>query len=477
VPRLLGGLTAAAALGLTIPLFAGMSTAAAKTATFRPVSDTYVSQAHPGKRYGRSPRLRVDGRPLQRAYLRFNVKLPRGAVIRRASLRLFTRSRRGSKGYYVSPISRRRWTEPATVYRSAPALRRRLIGRARGWKRPGWKRAPLSARALKRGRNSFAVATTSRLAKVFGSRQSRHRPRLVIAYDVGGAGGRLPRPGDPLPIDPLPIGPCPSFAPSVKMGNLDFSAAEELSGLAASRRNPGVLWSHNDSGDTERVFAMDSTAQLIGTHTVSANSQQDWEDIAVGPGPNPGTSYLYIGSIGGNNGRHDLHVYRAPEPQVTAGAAPYTVPLSSAVKLRMHYPGSEEHNSETLLVDPLTSDIYVVTKTYSGQARVYRYPAAQQNPATDYALQFVTTLDIPTGALTAGDISPNGSEIAIKGYNESYIWRRASGASIAQALQTTACPIPHGNGEALAFSANGNSYYTITEGSSVPLYNFARLTN
>lgn len=273
---------------------------------------------------------------------------------------------------------------------------------------------------------------------------------------------------------PVITPPCPRFATKVQTGVVSLADADELSGIAAGRRNPGVLWSHNDSGDTERIFAFATNAAYLGTYVVSPNPQSDWEDIAVGPGPEPGVSYIYIGSIGGNGGRHSIYVYRAPEPPVSTTQTPLTTTLDGVVKLRMQYPGTEAYNAESLMVDTLTRDIYVATKSYSGTTKVFRYPAEAQDPAITYTLQRVKTLKLPAGA-TAADISADGSAIAIKGYQYALLWQRPPGASVTAALDTPACTIPPAPGEAIGFAPDGSGYFTVAEGTAQPFYWFARL--
>jgi hypothetical protein len=272
-----------------------------------------------------------------------------------------------------------------------------------------------------------------------------------------------------VPVTP----PCPGFQEGLQAGVVNFADAKELSGIAASRRNPGVLWAHNDSGDTERVFAMTGAAAYLGTYTVSPKLQVDWEDMAVGPGPVEGVSYLYLGSIGGNGGRHYLSVYRAPEPEVRPDQPPVSVPLTSVVKLRMKYPGDELHDAEALLVDPHSHDIYVVTKSYSGVAKVFRFPAEAQDSTVSYEMQRVATVNLPS-SVTAGDISPDGRDIALKGYAYSRIIPRALNVPVDAALASPQCTVPHGSGEALGFAADGSGYYTIAEGRFRPLFWFAR---
>jgi hypothetical protein len=268
------------------------------------------------------------------------------------------------------------------------------------------------------------------------------------------------------------VSACPRYSQS-QVGTVGFSAAKELSGIAASRRSRGVLWTHNDSGDTERVFAISTRARYLGTYRVRSEYQEDWEDIAVGPGPVRGVSYLYIGSIGGNGGRRVTYVYRAREPSVAA-QTPRTGSLRHVVKLRMRYPGGASYNAETLLVNPRNHAIFVLTKSSSGLTRVFRYPAARQNRRSTYTLQLVRVLQLP-GPATAGDISPDGRKILIKGYGYTYLWHRSPRSSIASALAREPCRVANGPGEAIGFAAGSKSYFTVAEGRDQPLYRFVRL--
>ena len=59
----------------------------------------------------------------------------------------------------------------------------------------------------------------------------------------------------------------------------------EASGLAASRDNSGVVWTHNDSGGAANLYALGRRAELKATLPLSGAANIDWEDIARGPGP------------------------------------------------------------------------------------------------------------------------------------------------------------------------------------------------
>ena len=128
-------------------------------------------------------------------------------------------------------------------------------------------------------------------------------------------------------------------------------AITEASGIAASRTNPGMYWVHNDSGDSARVFATDLSGAAIGRFRLQGAQARDWEDIAVGPGPEPGSSYLYLGDIGGNKGRTNLSIYRAVEPEIMLGATGVRGSVPAA-RIDVMYPDGLAWDAEALLVDP-----------------------------------------------------------------------------------------------------------------------------
>src|SRR5437867_2032775 len=90
----------------------------------------------------------------------------------------------------------------------------------------------------------------------------------------------------------------PTFAGGVSQGTVAVAGLNEASGLVASRNNANVLWTHNDSGDSARVFALDTQGRKLGIYTLPGAANVDYEDIAIGPGPVTNVQYLYVGDIG-----------------------------------------------------------------------------------------------------------------------------------------------------------------------------------
>ncbi len=269
----------------------------------------------------------------------------------------------------------------------------------------------------------------------------------------------------------------PRFGERVDRGLLEHSDLDEASGIAASRKNPGVLWSHNDSGDSNRIFALNTAGKHLGIFAIAGATARDWEDIAVGPGPVEGESYIYIGDIGDNEGHFDLkHIYRIPEPLIDANGSPIDSTLASAEIISFRYPDGNR-DAETLMVDPLTHDLYVVTKRETNVI-VYRAPYPQSTTSA-ITLEHVATLNFSLAV--GGDISPSGLEILIKSYTHIYYWRRTLSQELGQALAQPPEVLPYVaelQGEAVCWQADSMGYYTVSEelgGIQAHLYFYSRL--
>lgn len=237
------------------------------------------------------------------------------------------------------------------------------------------------------------------------------------------------------------------------VGRVRAPAATELSGLVLSRTRPGVLWTHNDSGDAPRLLAIGLDGRLLADVAVSGAAAFDWEDIAAGP------RTLYAGDIGDNvPQRETIVVYRVREPAPGATTAP-------ASRLELRYPDGR-HDAEALLRDPASGELVVVTKTRAGRAGIY---AARPQPNTTTTLRRRGRLAVRTGEITAGDVSADGSTIALRSYDRAFVWRRRAGESVAAALRRRPCTagarlLAEGQGEALALGVDGRSLLTVPEG-------------
>ena len=264
---------------------------------------------------------------------------------------------------------------------------------------------------------------------------------------------------------------------------MEDSGLRESSGIVASRTTPGLYWTHNDSGDGPFLYALDDRGARRGTWRVTGAGSRDWEDVAAGPGPKQGASYLYIGDIGDNRRvRKEVIVYRVEEPTILPAdvnskkSTPRTTETAEAIRLR--YPDGS-HDSEALLVHPVTGDIYLITKITFGSPAIYK-AVAPHNASRTTALARIGTLDTPGlfgGMITGGDISPDGRRVALCDYVQGYEIVLPGGADFdriwIQALTIVALG-ERRQGEAIGYRLDGRALLATSEGRPAPLIQVER---
>lgn len=262
------------------------------------------------------------------------------------------------------------------------------------------------------------------------------------------------------------------------LGNIVDPDVTESSGLAASKCQPDVIWTHNDSGDDAFIYGISQTGAPLGTWRVPGAQNIDWEDIAEYKDKS-GRCFIYIGEIGDNGLKMKEHViYRVREPVVPLGDPVSSKKGASMTEtpelLRFSYPDGA-HNAETLMVDPKTGDIYIVTKRQSGSAGVYRLRPEFSGVRTHQAEKIadISVPSIPNGLVTGGDISPDGQRMILCDYVSGYEYKLPIGSGQFDDIWKQQPEIVDlGNrpvGEAVCYSADGNSIYATSEGKSAPM--------
>ena len=279
------------------------------------------------------------------------------------------------------------------------------------------------------------------------------------------------------------------YGAPVHLGNLENQSIKESSGIAASRRNAGIFWTHNDSGDGPFIYAFDRQGKNRGVWRVAGAKAVDWEDMAIGPGPRRGRSYLYLGDIGDNSKKRDqITVYRVAEPQVTSKDSSSTAQSPRATEaaevIRLKYPDGK-YDAETLLIHPLTGDLYIITKVRGAAARVYKLRAPAPKSAAS-PLSFVGEFQFPNsfqGFITGGDISPDGRRVIISDYLGACelilpgkrgtafdeIWKQSP-----MTVDIGGFPGVRRQGEAICYRADGLAILATSEGLPCPLIEVAR---
>ena len=171
------------AAGVLVTLGAGAVEAEAGVIRFQPVADAHVSKAKKKANFGGSKRLVVDGSPVVRSYLRFNVRGLGGAVSY-ATLQLSV-MRSSTGGLLVRRAGANHWGEQSIRFANAPRFRSAPTARSRAVK--AFRTASINVTKLIRGNGVVTLVVSSRgkgAASIFSSEGPRIlRPQLVVGVN------------------------------------------------------------------------------------------------------------------------------------------------------------------------------------------------------------------------------------------------------------------------------------------------------
>ena len=216
----------------------------------------------------------------------------------------------------------------------------------------------------------------------------------------------------------------------------------ESSGLAL---DDGLVLTTNDSGDVGRVFAVDAdSGRTVGVTTWS-DDPTDVEALAPA-----GAGHVWVADIGDNEEQRDsVSVSRVP---VGRGARTVSEPAYELV-----YPDGP-HDAETLLADPGSGRLYVVTKSVFGGtllAAPRRLSTGEPNRLTRVGRVLSMATD---GAFTA-----DGRHLVLRNYTSAAVYSFPDLAEVGE-LGLPAQP----QGEGLAM-ASDDAVWLSSEGAHTPV--------
>ncbi len=269
---------------------------------------------------------------------------------------------------------------------------------------------------------------------------------------------------------------CPTWSKAVVTGQAG-NGLDEVSGLAAGRRNPNLLWTHNDSGDRARIFGIDQTGRVVTELAVPGATALDWEDIAVGPGPD-GQPWIWVADTGDNfEIRREATLYRFPEPS----APPASGEAAGVERIDVRYPDGST-DVEALMVDPISGDALLVGKAPAADQTVPVFRLAATDLRDGAQLDVVPVARIvgrtdQRNGPTAADISADGTLVLVSNGREGFLWLRDPTLPVPDIMNQqplARCRAPIGGGEAAAFAVDGRVLWSMSEGEGAALRRFAR---
>lgn len=256
---------------------------------------------------------------------------------------------------------------------------------------------------------------------------------------------------------------------------------DEISGLAASRRHPDVLWMLDDGGNPERLFAVGTNGTRLATLRVEGVTKTDWEDIAAFE--LDGRAYLLIADTGDNGGlRRSLQLHVVEEPARIENAR-----LRPAWSIAFRWPDGAR-DCEAVAVDAARGEVLLISKKRQ-PPELFTLPL--RPPGT--ALQTATRVGQLTGVpqadaqalrrnpqrarldsqVTAADVSPDGRTLAVMTYRWLLLYPRLEGEDWGQAVSRAPRfqPLPWlPQAEAIGWSRDGRHLYATGEFIPAPLY-------
>lgn len=262
------------------------------------------------------------------------------------------------------------------------------------------------------------------------------------------------------------------------VGEIKTKEIIESSGLAASRCNDGVFWTHNDSGDGAFLYALNEKGEKLGTFKVSGAENVDWEDLATFQ-EKSGKCFLYIGDIGNNARVRDVFtIYKVEEPKIADADSNSSKKnprkTENAQAIKFEYPDLRR-DAETLMIHPKSGDIYILSKRISDSSGVYKLSANYGFDKTNKLekLADFTVPAIPNGLLTGGDISPDGKRVILCDYFNAYeIALPEKSKKFDEIWKQKPLIVELGEraqGEAVGYSADGKSIFATSEKKDSPM--------
>ena len=260
------------------------------------------------------------------------------------------------------------------------------------------------------------------------------------------------------------------------LGQIEYNKIDEASGIASSRNNPHIIWTHNDSGDLAKIYGIGLDGSHLGILRLPGVLAIDWEDMSLGPGPKDNIDYIYIGDIGDNlSKRNKKKIHRFQEPIIPLGDTkdPFDIKIKKLDTIVFKYPDGNR-DAEALMVDPLTKDILILSKRESSVS-LYRLGYPQSTTSVIIAEKvgnLTISPELPyrrSDQITSADISRDGQKVLIKTYYDVILINNSQSnlvSSILSSEQHKLNYIRRSGGESIAWKWDQSGYYTIPEESN-----------
>ncbi len=297
--------------------------------------------------------------------------------------------------------------------------------------------------------------------------------------------------GGLLGATPAIVTPASDYSRPMQTGTMPV-VIRESSGLAVSRRDPNILWTHNDSGGQSVLYAVDQYGRLLGTLRVNGIKNRDWEDLASFE--LDGRAWLLIAETGDNAGnRQNCALYIVPEPDPATLSADTELTVDVAWQIPVRY-ADGPRDCEAVAVDAQAGLVYLLakrTRPHGLYTLPLRAPAdgvvREAVAVAQFPNKFIpqpdenqAMLPIATGRYraqpTGMDFSADRSTAVIVSYGDVLIFPRQGNEDWAAALLRPPVILAQHElvqAEGVAFAPDGRTIYVSSEDDDAPILRYA----
>ncbi|MCW5893218.1 MAG: hypothetical protein KIT14_22110 [bacterium] len=264
-------------------------------------------------------------------------------------------------------------------------------------------------------------------------------------------------------------GVCPTYALRARRVGSVPEALRELSGLAASRRHPGIYWAHNDSGNALALHAIREDGRIVATFPIPGVKSRDPEDVAVGPCDATRSAWcIYLADIGDNGQRRaGVQLLKLREP-----AELRNQPLRAEVLPFTYAEGPR--NAEAILVDPRTARVFVISKVLASLGDVFRVDGlGSRAGGTAVRVRRLRAPNEFDSYTTAAAVHPDGERVLLRTYGRVWELRSPGARAFEDVLDATPVAVTSASqpqAEAISYTSDGRGYLLGSEGVGAPLY-------
>ena len=271
----------------------------------------------------------------------------------------------------------------------------------------------------------------------------------------------------------------PAFVVQPGDAKLTSPAVTEASGLAASPSAEGFLWMVNDSGGTPEIHLAQTDGTPRGAVTVADAVNKDWEDLAAFTFN--GKPHLLIADTGDNgSARETCNLYIVREPKLPAEGETLSGKAPILWQITFTYEDGPR-DCESVAVDAENAKIILISKrtdppgVYELPLKLAKNAIARKIGATETKTPGIVSVPFanqPTGL----DFSADHRKAVIVTYLSVFLFQREEKESWADAFaKNPEVLAPHklAQAEAVAFSRDGKSIFTVSEKPSSPVVRYS----